>query len=285
MPLTDGVTTNIWTLVHGDRSVAAGHGFRRPADFIARRVSWSADGRSILAAVGEGDADIVVFEAGDSSIRRGQSVSELRRRGSQHVPAVASATHREIAEVRLGADVEPQRDRALAVRARLQVVDDERRLRLVVNVEFGEGPADFDLDLRQLARDEVDVRLVLLGRLLAKPEPRPVRVGDVLRRMIAPDLVVGAAVGRPEVERVVGAHVALQPEGKADRPARAPRRAPAHRRAGNLGFNHAVVELDALDHPRAFSTVAPVADWDLEPGGLGSSLERPSFPAASPVRP
>ena len=78
MPLTDGVTTNIWTL-----STATGQ-WRQVTDFgdrptfIARRVSWSADGRSILAAVGEGDADIVVFEAGDSSIRRGQSVAERR---------------------------------------------------------------------------------------------------------------------------------------------------------------------------------------------------------------
>jgi hypothetical protein len=37
----------------------------RSTTFIARRVSWSSDGRSIVAAVGEGDADIVVFEAQD----------------------------------------------------------------------------------------------------------------------------------------------------------------------------------------------------------------------------
>ncbi|MBA2305552.1 MAG: serine/threonine-protein kinase, partial [Acidobacteria bacterium] len=67
MPLTDGVTTNIWTL-----SAATG-GWRQITDFgerpifIARRVSWSADGRSILAAVGEGDADIVMFETTASS--------------------------------------------------------------------------------------------------------------------------------------------------------------------------------------------------------------------------
>jgi hypothetical protein len=30
--------------------------------FIARRVSWSSDGQSLLAAVGEGDADIVLLE-------------------------------------------------------------------------------------------------------------------------------------------------------------------------------------------------------------------------------
>ena len=32
------------------------------AIFIARRVSWSSDGKSILAAVGEGDADVVLLD-------------------------------------------------------------------------------------------------------------------------------------------------------------------------------------------------------------------------------
>ena len=32
------------------------------ATFIARRVSWSSDGRTILAAVAEGDSDIVMLE-------------------------------------------------------------------------------------------------------------------------------------------------------------------------------------------------------------------------------
>jgi hypothetical protein len=30
--------------------------------FITRRVEWSPDGRSILAAVGEGDADVVLLD-------------------------------------------------------------------------------------------------------------------------------------------------------------------------------------------------------------------------------
>jgi hypothetical protein len=32
------------------------------APFIARRVSWAPYGKSILAAVGEGDADIVLLD-------------------------------------------------------------------------------------------------------------------------------------------------------------------------------------------------------------------------------
>src|SRR5216683_3095488 len=60
--LTDGLTTNVWTL-----SIATGEwrqitDFGERATFIARRVSWSSDGRSILAAVAEGDSNIVLLE-------------------------------------------------------------------------------------------------------------------------------------------------------------------------------------------------------------------------------
>jgi Tol biopolymer transport system component len=61
LPLTDELTTNIWSL-----STATG-AWRKVTDFgerstlIARRVSWSSDSRSIFAAVGEGDADVVLL--------------------------------------------------------------------------------------------------------------------------------------------------------------------------------------------------------------------------------
>jgi serine/threonine protein kinase/Tol biopolymer transport system component len=59
--LTDGFTTNIWAL-----STATGEwrqitDFDGRATFIARRMSWSSDGKSILTALGEGDADIVLI--------------------------------------------------------------------------------------------------------------------------------------------------------------------------------------------------------------------------------
>jgi eukaryotic-like serine/threonine-protein kinase len=62
MPLTDGATTNIWTLSTSTAQWRQITDFGDRATFIARRVSWSADGQSILAAVGEGDADIVALE-------------------------------------------------------------------------------------------------------------------------------------------------------------------------------------------------------------------------------
>jgi Tol biopolymer transport system component len=62
LPLTDGVTTNIWALSTASGVWRQVTDFGDRAIFIARRVSWSADGRSIVAAVGEGDADIVLLE-------------------------------------------------------------------------------------------------------------------------------------------------------------------------------------------------------------------------------
>lgn len=61
-PLTDGFSTNIWTL-----STATGE-WQQVTDFggrptvLARKVSWSSDSRSIFAAVAEADADIVLLE-------------------------------------------------------------------------------------------------------------------------------------------------------------------------------------------------------------------------------
>lgn len=59
--LIDGFTTNIWALstTSGEWRQVADFGDR--STFIARRVAWSPDGRFILAAVGEGDADIVLL--------------------------------------------------------------------------------------------------------------------------------------------------------------------------------------------------------------------------------
>jgi eukaryotic-like serine/threonine-protein kinase len=60
--LTDGFTTNIWALSTTTGEWRQITDFGERATFIARRVSWSADGRSILAAVAEGDADIDLLE-------------------------------------------------------------------------------------------------------------------------------------------------------------------------------------------------------------------------------
>ena len=62
MPLIDGLTTNIWALSTEDGRWQQVTDFGDRAVFIARRVSWSSDSRSIFAAIGEGDADIVLLD-------------------------------------------------------------------------------------------------------------------------------------------------------------------------------------------------------------------------------
>lgn len=62
MPLTDGFTTNIWVLSTRTGAWRQVTDLGERATFIARRVSWSADGRSILASVGEGDSDVVLLD-------------------------------------------------------------------------------------------------------------------------------------------------------------------------------------------------------------------------------
>jgi len=60
--LTDGLTTNLWALSTATGEWRQVTDFGERATFIARRVSWSSDGRAILAAVAEGDSDIVLLE-------------------------------------------------------------------------------------------------------------------------------------------------------------------------------------------------------------------------------
>jgi Tol biopolymer transport system component len=62
LPLSDGLTTNVWALSTDDHSWRQVTDFGQRVVFIARRVDWSADGRSIIAAVADGDTDIVLLE-------------------------------------------------------------------------------------------------------------------------------------------------------------------------------------------------------------------------------
>jgi eukaryotic-like serine/threonine-protein kinase len=60
--LSDGAGANIWGLPTSGGPLRRLTNFGQRRTFIARRVSWSSDGRSIFAALGEGDADAVLLE-------------------------------------------------------------------------------------------------------------------------------------------------------------------------------------------------------------------------------
>jgi hypothetical protein len=61
MPLADGPSSNIWIQPTAGGAMRRITDFGRQATFITRRVSWSPDGKSIYAAVGKGEADIVLL--------------------------------------------------------------------------------------------------------------------------------------------------------------------------------------------------------------------------------
>lgn len=60
-PLTDGPTTDIWAQPTDGGPMRRITDFGHQATFMARRISWSSDGHSIYAAVGKGEADIVLL--------------------------------------------------------------------------------------------------------------------------------------------------------------------------------------------------------------------------------
>jgi tricorn protease-like protein len=60
VPRMDGLTTNLWAVSTKDGAWRQLTNFGQRATLIARRVSWSSDGRSIYAAVTEPDGDVVV---------------------------------------------------------------------------------------------------------------------------------------------------------------------------------------------------------------------------------
>ena len=61
LPLVDNGTSNIWAVSTAEGTFHQLTDFGRGATFIARRLAWSSDSRSIFAAVGEGEADVVLM--------------------------------------------------------------------------------------------------------------------------------------------------------------------------------------------------------------------------------
>jgi eukaryotic-like serine/threonine-protein kinase len=61
LPLVDNGTSNIWAVSTTDGTFRQLTDFGRRATFIARRLSWSSDSRFVFAALGEGEADVVLL--------------------------------------------------------------------------------------------------------------------------------------------------------------------------------------------------------------------------------
>jgi Tol biopolymer transport system component len=62
VPLNDTYGTNIWLISTADGKLRQLTDFGEQRTFIVRRVSWSSDDKFIFAAVGEGQADVVLLD-------------------------------------------------------------------------------------------------------------------------------------------------------------------------------------------------------------------------------
>jgi Tol biopolymer transport system component len=62
MPLDDNMGSNIWVASTADGRLRRITDFGQRRTFIARRISWSSDGKWVFAAVGDGDADIIQMD-------------------------------------------------------------------------------------------------------------------------------------------------------------------------------------------------------------------------------
>ena len=62
LTITDAGVTNLWALSTANGSLRQITDFGHHRTFICRRVSWSSDGKFIFAALGEGDADVILLD-------------------------------------------------------------------------------------------------------------------------------------------------------------------------------------------------------------------------------
>jgi Tol biopolymer transport system component len=70
VPLKDGGTTNIWTISTVDGTYRQITSFGHRAILIARQVSWSPKSDFIYAAIQEDNADVVLLDGIETSVRR-----------------------------------------------------------------------------------------------------------------------------------------------------------------------------------------------------------------------
>src|SRR5215831_13801978 len=125
----------------------------------------------------------------------------------------------QIGKVALGSRSDPQGDSSFGC-VEPQIVDDEAGLFSSVHVESRLAAFDFDLEFGPDSWLQVNVRLVLFGSILPRLGEVEVRMRTILRRVVAPDLIVSTPVGGSEIDVLV-TPVGLEAKSDANEPARA----------------------------------------------------------------
>lgn len=123
--------------------------------------------------------------------------------------------------------------------AQLHGVDDQARLLRPIDVKPHLGPVDHNLVAGPNARLQVDIRFVFLRRFPAQAVVVVIRVGAVLDRVIAADLIFGTPVRGTQIDVFVA--VALQTDRDPDKAAGI-RTGIGSRLSGERGLDGAVVK-------------------------------------------
>src|SRR5688572_5515159 len=131
--------------------------------------------------------------------------------------------HLQIGKVTLSARSDPQCYSSLSW-LEFQIVDDQAGLLRSVHVEPRFAAFHLNSVLGPNTGLQINIRLVLFRRLLAQPGEVEIRVRTVLGGVIPPDLVVGSAVGWPQIDVLVSS-IGLEAKGDANEPTRATARA------------------------------------------------------------
>src|SRR5260370_10618859 len=105
----------------------------------------------------------------------------------------------ETGEIGFGAWSDPEGHAARGI-AEFEIIHNQTGLAAAVDIQAGLCPFDSDAVAGPDARLEVHVTLILFWCLLAGVREAEIWIRTILRGMIAADLVIGAAVGRTQVD-------------------------------------------------------------------------------------
>src|SRR5260370_41455902 len=105
----------------------------------------------------------------------------------------------ETGEITFGARSAPEGHAARGI-TEFEIIHNQTGLAGAVDIQAGLCPFDRDAVAGPDSRLEVHVTLILFRCLLASVREAKIWVRTILRRMIATDLVIGAAVGRTQVD-------------------------------------------------------------------------------------
>src|SRR5690242_963238 len=163
----------------------------------------------------------------------------------------SESSDREVGEIGLSVGTCPHSDPA-AFFAQFQIIHNEARLICAVHIELRSCSGNRDLDFRPRVFLNIDIGFVNSRTLLPQTRPRKIRKGSILRRVVAPDLLVCSSVGETQIKALKLVDITLNPKGNSNEtPALAVSSLPGH--PNQVELNGSVFEVRVLNNGQRFA--------------------------------